>query len=107
MAVPYFSLFLSVGVILFRHNLEAAFEAFVEEVVPRVDVFRLPQKEYASLRDIRARLGFDFDDAYQLAVAKAFGLRIVTLDAHFRAVHEEAEVLLLGDLPNEPPRKKP
>ena len=72
-----------------------------------MDVFRLPQKDYASLRDIRARLGFDFDDAYQLAVAKTFGLRIVTLDAHFRVLHDEVEVLLLGDLPNEPAGKKP
>jgi len=87
----------SIGVILFRYNLEAAFDAFVEEVLPRVEVFRLPHKDYASLTDIRARLGFDFDDAYQLAVAKAFGMRIVTLDAHFRAVHAEAEVLLLAD----------
>ena len=87
----------SIGVILFRYNLEAAYDAFVEEALLQVEVFRLPHKEYASLTDIRARLRFDFDDAYQLAVAKAFGMRLVTLDAHFRAVHDEAEVLFLAD----------
>lgn len=75
----------SVGLLLFRRNRHEVFRQFLEDMVLNgaVEIVDLPpgQMEYA----ITAALQFDldFDDAYQYAVAKARGLRPVSLDANF------------------------
>jgi predicted nucleic acid-binding protein len=82
----------TIGVIFFRNDQEDDFQTFVQEGLNNMDVLTLPQSGYAELKAIRSKWQLDFDDAYQFAVAREFGLCLVTMDRHFRLVEKEIEV---------------
>ena len=85
----------SIGVILFRNRCEDKFQVFVEDLLGNATVLSLPITQYANLPSVRSQWGFDFDDSYQYAMAKAHGLRLVTKDKDFEASGNEVEVLFL------------
>jgi predicted nucleic acid-binding protein len=60
-----------------------------------MDILSLPKSGYTGLKALRTKWGLDFDDAYQSAVAREFGLQIVTMDKHFEAVAKDIEVHFL------------
>ena len=64
-----------------------------------LDLLTLPESAYIELPAIRSHYGLDFDDAYQFALAREYGLKIVTMDKDFQTVRGEVEVkfLLLHD----------
>ena len=47
------------------------------------------------MKIIKDKWGLDFDDAYQFAVARKFGLRIITQDADFKRVQADIKVLFV------------
>jgi predicted nucleic acid-binding protein len=85
----------SIGVILFRNDVENSFQTFLGELLPNVSIVSLPEASYTELKAVKVQWGLDFDDAYQYAVAKEFELRFVTMDQHFNAVKKDIEVLFI------------
>jgi len=84
----------SIGVILFRYGKEDVFEEFVEDVVTNSEVLSLPVERYSEVVFARKNLNLDFDDAYQYALAKHYGLKIVTMDRDFGRV-TDVEVIFI------------
>lgn len=73
----------SIGVILFRLKKPDLFQEFISEVLPRVTVVQLPSEGYGEIRDIHGATRLDFDDSFQLAIARTYDLTLVTLDNDF------------------------
>ena len=72
----------SIGIILFRSGKSGRFAKFVEDAVEKGNLMVLGLVE-ADMREvvrIHHSIGLDFDDAYQCAIARKFGLKIVSLD---------------------------
>ena len=85
----------TIGVILFRNGKENGFQDFVAEGLGNMDILSLPRSSYSELKALRDKWGLNFDGAYQSAVAREFGLQIVTMDKHFEAVAKDIEVHFL------------
>jgi predicted nucleic acid-binding protein len=83
----------SIGIMLFRLKRDDLFDTFLRGVLPAVPVVSLPLSRYSRLAEIRANAGFDFDDAYQCAIAEALNLPIVTMDRDFDRVRHLVEVV--------------
>lgn len=88
-----FSLY-SIGILLFRQNKVDVFQEFISDVLPQTPVLSLPRAKLISVVQTKKDFNFDFDDAYQYAVAKNYGLKIVTMDKDFQAV-DASEVMFL------------
>lgn len=84
----------SIGVILFRYGKEDIFQKFVEDVMPNIKLLLLPVELYKEVVNVRKSLNLDFDDAYQYATAKYYGLKIVTMDKDFERI-ADAEILFI------------
>ncbi|MBN1106553.1 MAG: PIN domain-containing protein [Deltaproteobacteria bacterium] len=93
MSLSDFSLH-SVGVILFRYNKEGFFLDFIRDTLPRIRLLSLPPESYSQVVSARRGHGLDFDDAYQYALAKQFGLRIVTMDRDFERTRDDSILYL-------------
>jgi predicted nucleic acid-binding protein len=85
----------SIGVILFKNNREDIFNSFALDVLDHISIVSLPKKSYKNLADLRERVSLDFDDSYQFAVAREYGLSIVTMDGDFKKVRNEIDVVFL------------
>ena len=84
----------SIGVILFRYHKEDVFLGFISDVLPRIAILALPIDSYAEVATARKSHGLDFDDAYQHAIAKHFGIRIVTMDRDFERTGDDSVLYL-------------
>ncbi len=84
----------SIGVILFKYSKEDVFRRFVEDVIPNVKLLSLPSEIYGEIVNAKRSFNLDFDDAYQYATAKYYGLKLVTMDKDFEMIRE-IEVLFL------------
>ncbi|MBN1999228.1 type II toxin-antitoxin system VapC family toxin [candidate division KSB1 bacterium] len=73
----------SIGVILYRNNRERLFSKFIADILPNINLLHLPQNQYHMINDVKSTTMLDFDDSYQLCVAKFYDLKIVTLDKDF------------------------
>lgn len=83
LAISVFSLH-SIGVILTRRRLISVFQAWVREFVGAgVPIVAMSGMELMMVSKITERMGLDFDDAYQYAVAEKYDLIIVSFDADF------------------------
>ena len=82
----------SIGVILFRHNKKNIFQKFIDDVLPNVKLISLPIKLYGEVIKASKKLNLDFDNAYQYATAKHYGLKLVTMDKDFEKI-KDMEVL--------------
>ena len=85
----------SIGVILFKLHHEDAFKAFIRDMLPSIEIATLSKASYEKLPDEAARLGLDFDDAYQFLVAKERGIVIITMDRDFKRIENEHLVTFL------------
>lgn len=66
----------------------------INDTLPTLRRQSLPANAYAPLVDAAQKFALDFDDAYQHAVAKNFGLKIATMDNDFKRV-DDIEVIFL------------
>jgi len=75
----------SVGVILTRLRRLATLARFFEDLLgdPAARVVRLQREELRIVPAISAKFGLDFDDAYQYAAARSYGLGLYSYDRHF------------------------
>ncbi len=80
--------FHTIGVILFKYEKENIFKDFIEDITPYTNLLTLPIEQYKGIVDIKMSLNLDFDDAYQYAIAKHYGLKIVTMDKDFKKVKD-------------------
>jgi len=79
-----FSLY-SIGVILIRRKLFETFVQFQNDLIIRggVRLLRLSVQDMKTIVAIAQKFNFDFDDAYQYAVAEQYGLTIISFDGDF------------------------
>ena len=75
----------SIGVIFSRLGKMDSFAAFTTDVLleSAVNLVGLSPSEMALLPTLCKKYGFDFDDAYQYAIAEIHGLEIVSFDHDF------------------------
>jgi predicted nucleic acid-binding protein len=84
----------SIGVILFRYRAEDLFADFISDIVPNMTVLSCSAGQLSAVIQARKKLDLDFDDAYQYALARKHGLKVVTMDKDFRAAPETEVVFL-------------
>jgi len=84
----------SIGVILFRHDKEDIFQRFVSDIIPNVKLLSLPMEQYSECIKIKKSLKLEFDDAYQYATAKYYGMKLTTMDRDFEGI-KDVEILFL------------
>lgn len=83
----------SIGVILFKNNKEKVFSRFIEDVLPRVNLITLSERNYKKLSTSKKDFDLDFDDAYQLNVALENKLKIATMDRDFEKVSKILDII--------------
>jgi predicted nucleic acid-binding protein len=86
-----FSLF-SIGIILDRYNKIDTFDEFIEDVFNSgsLTLLSLTPNEILSVSQTIISTNLDFDDAYQVAVAEKYNIKIVTFDRDFSRANIEA-----------------
>jgi len=84
----------SIGVILFRKGRANAFRKFIDDSMPNTQLLSLPIDRYKDVVKAQKEFGLDFDDAYQYSLAKAYGLKPVTMDDDFKRI-KDLEVIFL------------
>ncbi len=94
LGISDFSLY-SIGVILSKIKRIEVFEEFVGDVLPLISVIVLDRDLYGEIIRLEKEKNMDFDDSYQVAVAKYHDLKIVTMDSDFKQVADEVEVIFL------------
>lgn len=82
----------SIGVILFRNKKNKLFKDFINDVLPKVKLVTLQSKDYYKVADIANQFNLDFDDAYQVAVAKSLNLSVSTMDKDFTNVEQFCKI---------------
>ncbi len=85
----------SIGVITSRNNLVKIFEAFLNDILPKVQILSLSQNSYIKLPIIISSHNLDFDDSYQFLCAQENNLKIVTMDKDFEKVKNLQEVIFI------------
>lgn len=89
LAISDFSLF-SIGIIHARHGRLREYLTFLNQDVMEkgIQVMTLPLASHSLLVEAVEKYRFDFDDAYQYALASLYGLRLVSFDHHFDRIEE-------------------
>ena len=82
----------SIGVILFGHKKEKAFNSFVVDILPRIGIVSLSNRLYGKLSEFKDEYGLDFDDSYQCKIAEEKDLTIITMDKDFECVQDRIKV---------------
>jgi predicted nucleic acid-binding protein len=82
----------SIGVILFRNKKIELYKIFVNDVLPKVELVTLQSKDYYQVAEIANQFSLDFDDAYQVTVAKSLNLSISTMDNDFSRVDQFCKI---------------
>ena len=85
----------SIGVRLFRQEAVAVFGEFLADSLPNLEIVSLSHTGYGEVVAAQRNFGFDFDDAYQFAVAWENKLIIVTQDQDFARVKNEIAVTFI------------
>jgi len=87
LAISDFSLH-SIGVILFRNKRYELYNSFVNDVLPQIEVLSTTKIKYLQISTIALQFNLDFDDAYQVGVAKSHNITIATMDKDFEKVKD-------------------
>lgn len=73
-------------VLLTQEKREDAFQKFVSDIFPNIEIVTLSKWSYDSLVEIKKKSGLDFDDAYQYKIAKEHDLKLITMDTDFEEI---------------------
>lgn len=98
MSMSDFSLH-SIGIFLLKIKMPAVLKKFIEDIIVRcgIRIFSLNPDEIITVTAIANRFHFDFDDAYQYAIAEKYNLQIISFDKDFdrtkRGRKEPSEVI--------------
>jgi len=85
----------SIGLILIKQKKFQIFTAFLNDLIPNVTVLSLPKDKYSNLNIFAEKYAMDFDDSYQVMVAKEYNLNIITMDKDFLKVKDLIEIKFL------------
>ena len=85
----------SLGVLLFRKGKADLFQRFVNDVLPQFSILTLQDERYGEVVAASRAYGLDFDDAYQLCVARESNLAIATRDRDFERVQNAWPVIFV------------
>ncbi len=85
----------SIGVILFRNKKSELFKSFATDVLPNINILSLKKERYNILHETHNISKLDFDDAYQYQIAREYELTIVTMDADFKKLTKEINLIFL------------
>ena len=91
-AISDFSLY-SIGIILFKYKQPKIYQDFLSTVTPSVSVISLSPNQLFEVIRASSEFNIDFDDAYQLALARVNQFSLATLDKHFKKVRAEVNVI--------------
>ena len=75
----------SIGVLLFRNQIQDVFEQFVEDFIngAGTQIVVLSVEDLKDVIDVANEFKLDFDDAYQYVASIKFGLSLVSYDHDF------------------------
>lgn len=76
----------SIGIILLKQRKHKVFEAFVSDILSHPAIVSLAKERYNHVAKFSEEYNLDFDDAYQLAIAQEYNLKIATMDRDFNKV---------------------
>jgi predicted nucleic acid-binding protein len=65
------------------------------DIIPHATILSLPKDKYSDLNLIAEKYSLDFDDSYQVILAKENNLEILTMDKDFKKVKDEIKVKFL------------
>jgi len=85
----------SIGVILIKQKKFQIFNYFLSDIIPHATILSLPKDKYSDLNLIAKKYSLDFDDSYQVILAKENNLEILTMDKDFKKVKDEIKVKFL------------
>ena len=85
LAISDFSLH-SIGLILFRIKRFEIYNSFINDVIRQIEVLSIRKINYSQISKIANQFNLDFDDAFQVVVAKTGNLTITTMDEDFEKV---------------------
>jgi predicted nucleic acid-binding protein len=85
----------SIGVILIKQKKFKIFNNFLTDIIPHATILSLPKDKYSDLNLIAEKYSLDFDDSYQVILAKENNLEILTMDKDFKKVKDEIKVKFL------------
>lgn len=85
----------SIGVLLFRYKKTDIFKKFLEDVLPEINLVTLPKAAYKEIVILSKKYKLDFDDSYQVAIAKEYKFSIGTMDRDFNKASDELDVVFL------------
>ncbi len=85
----------SIGVILIKQKKFQIFNNFLADIIPHSAILSLPKDKYSDLNLIAEKYSLDFDDSYQVILAKEKNLEILTMDKNFKKVKDEIKVKFL------------
>lgn len=85
----------SIGVILIKQEKFQIFNNFLSDVIPHTTILSLPKDKYFDLNLIAEKYSLDFDDSYQVILAKENNLEILTMDKDFKKVKDEIKIKFL------------
>lgn len=85
----------SIGLHLFRKELQQTFTNFTVDLLPTISICGLPAQSYSTIEAESIALDLDFDDTYQYLTATDNSLCLVTFDNDFKLLAKSESVLIL------------
>ena len=67
----------------------------MDDFIPRATVLGLPKNKYSDLNLFAEIHALDFDDSYQVMIAKEYDLVLVTMDKDFLKVNDLIKIKFL------------
>lgn len=85
----------SIGVILIKQKQFKTFNNFLFDIIPHVTILSLEKEKYSDLNLLSEKYSLDFDDSYQVVIAKENNLEVLTMDKDFKKVNKEIKIKFL------------
>jgi predicted nucleic acid-binding protein len=85
----------SIGLILIKQKKFQVYTAFLNDLIPNITILSLPKDKYSTLNIFANKYAMDFDDSYQVMIAKEYNLKIITMDKDFLKVKDLIEIKFL------------
>ncbi|MFA4853113.1 MAG: PIN domain-containing protein [Bacteroidales bacterium] len=85
----------SIGVILIKQKKFQIFNNFLSDIIPSATILSLPKDKYSDLNLFAEKYSLDFDDSYQVIIAKENNLDVLTMDKDFNKVKDEIKIKYL------------
>lgn len=85
----------SIGVILIKQKKFQVFTNFLSDIIPHATILSLPKDKYHDINLLAEKYALDFDDSYQVFIAKENNLEILTMDKDFMKIKDEIKIKFL------------